>query len=275
MAVVFGGNDTAGDMGSFGKVALYDAQLRMTSPMYPLAIGLSQTVAFDADSRRLNIVDSGSSRQWLMTDFSITSNRLRELTLQENRQEQIASLMEQANQAIDDKDWNHLIDLCSRVLELDSNNVECYVRRGNAHFSLQHLDAALSDYDRALQIDPFNLFAPLQRTKVHILAKHFIEAEEDATHTIERVHLINRPPLPTGGFEFSRKIYDYALKISRNGQAEPWLLRSRIRLELGNFESARSDLEQAVQLGGENDETRALRAQLENAPTKTNIVNLK
>jgi tetratricopeptide (TPR) repeat protein len=45
------------------------------------------------------------------------------------------------------------IDTCTRLIDDKPDNVDCYVRRGDAYFKLHRFDAAVEDYTMAIELD--------------------------------------------------------------------------------------------------------------------------
>lgn len=262
LAVLFGSDDTAGSEGKMGGITLYNPELKPTSPMYPATIGFGLTLVYAADGKSLSLVGQAERRN-LITDFAATEKRLRELSRQEELRDQIYVLLEQVDREQNNRNWLKLIELCSAVLELDAKHVSCFIYRGNAYINLDQVDNAMNDYNKAFDLDPYNTFLPLLRTKAFIKAKHFEEAELEATRSIEQAHLLVRPPLLVGDAEkptqtSNKAIYNSLRAIANKGQAELWLLRARIRLELGKISEARSDLDEVARRGLVNKETEIL-----------------
>lgn len=56
------------------------------------------------------------------------------------------------------KDYKQAEKLCTKVLELDSNNVKALYRRAQAYIQLVDLDLAEIDIKKALEIDPHNRY---------------------------------------------------------------------------------------------------------------------
>ena len=59
--------------------------------------------------------------------------------------------------ALDNKDFNTAIKYCNEELKKNKRNVDCYVIRGSAYNQQGKVEAAVSDFKTAIQLDPTNL----------------------------------------------------------------------------------------------------------------------
>lgn len=91
--------------------------------------------------------------------------------------------------------------------------------------------------------------------------------KRDATIAIERARFATRPPMLVEGMAggvaaFNRTVRDAMLEIWKTLPVEPTMLRAKARIALGDAGGARRDLEAVKALDVDNEETKALWAQL-------------
>jgi tetratricopeptide (TPR) repeat protein len=107
-----------------------------------------------------------------------------------------------------------------KALQLQPDFPETYTQRGCAYLEWKTYDSAIADFDKAIALDPNYAYAFNHRGLAHASQGDRIEGIQDITHALEL----------------------------EPGYAEAYLNRGQIRLELGARESARIDLNTAVQL---------------------------
>ncbi|KAG7394987.1 hypothetical protein PHYBOEH_004389 [Phytophthora boehmeriae] len=101
----------------------------------------------------------------------------------------------------------------SRVLELDSNNVDALRLRGEALMHLAHYEDALMDFSRAVELDPDDFQVPMARAQLYRQQGDLKAAVEETTRVLR-----------TSGF-FINGLF----------------LRARLYEELGDVENAQKD----------------------------------
>jgi tetratricopeptide (TPR) repeat protein/Zn-dependent protease len=107
-----------------------------------------------------------------------------------------------------------------KALQLKPDSPETYTQRGCAYLEWKTYNPAIADFDKAIALDPNYAYAFNHRGLAHASQGDRIEGIQDITHALEL----------------------------EPGYAEAYLNRGQIRLELGARESARIDLNTAVQL---------------------------
>lgn len=75
------------------------------------------------------------------------------------------------------KDYKQAVNLCTKVLELDSRNVKALYRRAQAYINLSDLDLAEMDIKKALEVDPDNRDVKLEYRTLKEKMKEFNKKE--------------------------------------------------------------------------------------------------
>lgn len=70
--------------------------------------------------------------------------------------EEARSCARDAIDALDNKDYDKVIDCCSKVIQFDSRNAAAYNNRGIAYTHKCNFNAALCDFNKAVELDPAN-----------------------------------------------------------------------------------------------------------------------
>ncbi|WP_166362852.1 TIR domain-containing protein [Pseudomonas akapageensis] len=273
MAIVFGGANPFSYSDLTATLQLFDRELRAESPSYPLQIDMLKGLAFDKRHQRLSVIGEGE-RSWIDINLEKSINTIISMAEEQSRKEKIDQWLETADKARVEKNWPVMESLCTRVVEVDPDHEKCWIRRGNARLNQGNPKQALIDYERADRLEPFDAFVPLQRTKALIALRRYQDAENEASKAIERAYLAVRPPPfdnESALGNFNRSIAESTLRIARIGQAEPWVLRAQIRIELGKFEEARSDLDKVSELGLDNQLVRDLRQRAQQEQPTLNL----
>ena len=82
-------------------------------------------------------------------------------------------LMSKSNESNKEGDSKNAIKYCSKAIELDSTYVEAYFSRGTIKLNEFQFDEAISDFDRALNFEPFMEFALANRAFARIRKYQF------------------------------------------------------------------------------------------------------
>ncbi len=148
-------------------------------------------------------------------------------------------------------------------------DTELYVDRAGIHQSADSFDKALSDFNRAIALEPNNPLLYHYRAQFYyskINRKE--EALEDETKALaipNSAHNIGSYHLTRGSYALSLRQWQLAM-VDANGaiMADPdssygYRLRALINLAQGKFEAALIDLDKACQLRGVNDDLDYLR----------------
>jgi tetratricopeptide (TPR) repeat protein/SH3-like domain-containing protein len=156
--------------------------------------------------------------------------------------------------AYNDRDYAGAIASFTCVLAQDVENDYAYVMRGNAHYMLEQYDAALDDYNRALELETDNpAYLYFNRGTVYLALLDYAQAEIDLNQAIELNPndggtYNNRGNIYYAQGDYTRAIADYDLAIELpNGELYiPYYNRGIAYHELGNYQNAESDLTQSL-----------------------------
>jgi tetratricopeptide (TPR) repeat protein len=66
-----------------------------------------------------------------------------------------------------------------------SMRASCYLNRGEHHFNQKNYAAAVSDFSRAIEVQPFHAWYYLRRGVAHFYLKHYEQALDDFAKTVE------------------------------------------------------------------------------------------
>lgn len=87
--------------------------------------------------------------------------------------EKINKLMTKSSESNKEGDTKAALKYCSKAMELDSTYAEAYFSRGTIKLNDFQFDAAIADFDKALQIEPFMKFALANRAFARIRKYQF------------------------------------------------------------------------------------------------------
>jgi antitoxin component YwqK of YwqJK toxin-antitoxin module len=76
-------------------------------------------------------------------------------TIPDERYAKTGKLLKLAKSKIKEKDYEQVIRLCSKAIDIDSGYAEAYFIRGATEYELFSYDDAIADFDQALIIEPF------------------------------------------------------------------------------------------------------------------------
>uniref|UniRef100_A0A6V7KV69 BDBT FKBP like N-terminal domain-containing protein n=1 Tax=Bracon brevicornis TaxID=1563983 RepID=A0A6V7KV69_9HYME len=80
--------------------------------------------------------------------------------------------------------YEHAIDLCTKVLQRDENNVKALYRRGCAYGGLKNLEKAVADFQRAVEIEPNNTAA---KEKLRIYGEKWRIMKKESNDMVKRM----------------------------------------------------------------------------------------
>lgn len=96
----------------------------------------------------------------------------------DKRFEKITQLMKKSNESNQNDDRKSAIKYCDKALELDSEYAEAYFSRGTLKLNEMQFDEAITDFDKALKIEPFMTFAIANRAFARIRKYEFGDDRE-------------------------------------------------------------------------------------------------
>ena len=91
----------------------------------------------------------------------------------DKRLEKITQLMKKSNESNQNGDRKSAIKYCSKVIEIDSEYAEAYFSRGTLKLNEMQFDEAISDFDKAITIEPYMTFAIANRAFARIRRYEF------------------------------------------------------------------------------------------------------
>jgi tetratricopeptide (TPR) repeat protein len=154
----------------------------------------------------------------------------------------------------DMKKYDIVVEACTKAISLDSNYYNAYVMRGNAHDYLLQGESALSDYEKAIQLNPVEEYAYRELTTYYNKRQLY----NKAIATLNRFLVYHPEDIKTKGQVVLLKITtkDYlgaiadADKIIAKDPAIPdaYYLRGIAKDSLGRKGEACSDMETAEKM---------------------------
>lgn len=91
----------------------------------------------------------------------------------DKRIEKITQFMKKSNESNQNGDRKSAIKYCNKAIEIDSEYAEAYFSRGTLKLNEMQFDDAISDFDKALTIEPFMTFAIANRAFARIRKYEF------------------------------------------------------------------------------------------------------
>ena len=91
----------------------------------------------------------------------------------DKRLEKITQLMKKSNESNQNGDRKSAIKYCTKVIEIDSEYAEAYFSRGTLKLNEMQFDEAISDFDKAITIEPYMTFAIANRAFARIRRYEF------------------------------------------------------------------------------------------------------
>ena len=178
------------------------------------------------------------------------------------KQNEVIQLSAQADEAFQKNDFALALKDYSKVLELDSNNVVAYYARGWTQQRMGDDDAALADFDQAMQYCTNDLFLAglfLSRGEVNYRKKAFEPAVADCTQAIRtnpkfEEAYITRARIFNSMKRYDRAVIDCNMAIwLKPASAEAYYLRGQADENIQELGKALDDFDQAIHLNGTND----------------------
>jgi tetratricopeptide (TPR) repeat protein len=118
-------------------------------------------------------------------------------------------------------DYNRAISDFSRAIQLDPTYVLAYGRRGESHYGKHEYDLAMADYEKALKLDPQYWPAVVDRGRVY-------EEEGDVVRAFAE--------------------YDRAIKLAPDSAGSAYVSRGHLYELRGNHDRAFADFDQAIKI---------------------------
>lgn len=151
------------------------------------------------------------------------------------------------------------IEDCSRAIELEPDNPDSWVNRGNAYAKLGEKDAALADVSRAVEIDPKNPRYWADRAEIFAQVGNLEAAIEELSVAIE-LDPENSEYWWTRGWHLleidhpEAAIADFDQAISlRPDEIIAYIGRAHTHVRLGDIDAALQDLGNAIRVDPQHD----------------------
>jgi tetratricopeptide (TPR) repeat protein len=151
-------------------------------------------------------------------------------------------------------DYDSAISEYDRAIQLNPNNIEAYTYRGNAYDSKGDIDRAISDFDQAIQLDPSYGKAYINRGVAYIVKGDLDRAISDLNKAIQLdpssyAAYSNRGSAYQEKGDLDHAISDYDQSIQLNpNDATTFYNRGVAYHNKGDLDHAIRDYDQAIQL---------------------------
>ena len=141
-----------------------------------------------------------------------------------------------------------------RAIQLDPDNVTAYVNRGTVNIELGQYKEAVSDFDEAIRLNPSYADAYVNRGTVNIELGQYKEAVSDFDEAI-RLNpsyadaYVNRGTVNIELGQYRAAIADFnRALLMQPNDAKAYINRGTVNIELGQYKEAVSDFDEAIRL---------------------------
>ncbi len=144
------------------------------------------------------------------------------------------------------------------AIELNPQSAIAYARRGNAYREKQKLDWAIKDLDKAIELDPQLAFAYFRRGTAYSQKGEYDKGISDLSKAVELNPKDAKPYVNRGlcyyhKGDYDKAIADYDKAIELNREfAYPYNNRGLAYEKKGNFDQAVADLKKALEIDPES-----------------------
>ncbi len=114
------------------------------------------------------------------------------------------------------KDYELAYEEITKAIEIDPNNPEIYITRGDISDGKGNIGIALDDYDKAVSVGPKNVTAYIKRGKANVKMTFMDKALEDFNTALKLDPENGKAYIARGEYYKSGKEYDKALKDYEN-----------------------------------------------------------
>ena len=153
------------------------------------------------------------------------------------------------------KAWKGSVTLWTDVIRKYPDEVpDAYNNRGLAFFSQERMEEALTDYNRAIQLDSTYYLPILNRGTFYLSVGNLDQALKDLNKGLELAPNYEKGYINRGGVylkmeQFEDAIRDYDKVLEMNPEiAQIYYLRGYAKMSLGRYPEALEDLNTAIQL---------------------------
>ncbi|MGB4897884.1 MAG: tetratricopeptide repeat protein [Ignavibacteria bacterium] len=140
------------------------------------------------------------------------------------------------------------------LIRQDTTNPGPYLDRGNHFQNIKMYVEAIRDYDKYIQLNPYNQSAYMNRGNAHERLQHFDQALRDYDKVLElkpddTIAHFNKGVVYDYLGRFDLAVQEYSLAISKDPRlAKAYYNRGISNEQLGNLERSRDDWQMAIQL---------------------------
>ncbi len=164
------------------------------------------------------------------------------------------SMLQSAVQLHEAGNNEQALETLNNMLKADANNPLAYDLRGTIYTASKDYDRALSDYDRAIELEPSFAQAYYNRGRIYSLLKRYDEALADLQMSakLDPATFGYRANGNIGLVYFKQGQYDKALAAfdssvaSKDAAADAFYLRGETYTALGKYEAAIADYQSAI-----------------------------
>ena len=202
---------------------------------------------------------NSDSEKEFRTEFLELDSRVEQIEKSKSEKELTAEdYFRIGNRAHDEKDYDKAISDYSKAIELNPNFVEAYSNRGVAFAYKKDYDKAILDYSKAIELNPEYAKAYSNRGNAFAYKKDYDKAISDYNKAIElnpedAEAYNNRGNAFANQIDYDKAISDYNKAIELNPEdAEAYYNRGTTFADQKDYDKAISDYSKAIELNPED-----------------------
>jgi WD40 repeat protein len=207
-------------------------------------------LGFSGDASKLiSLDDSGEVREWIVgTKELVTIARARSRAPDLNAEGE--RFLQDGRRFANVKDWQSAENAYTAALDLRPDDDGALTARGNLRLQRRALAEAISDYDRAIELAPYNEIHYYNRGKARLNTEDWPGAEVDFSRALDLFYTMLRPTILIAEFvPMVRESIRSSQIAHQFARAELLGLRGMARAKLGHFQAAIADFSEAIQTG--------------------------
>jgi tetratricopeptide (TPR) repeat protein len=173
--------------------------------------------------------------------------------------QEVLSLIVESKIYFEREKFSDALIMINEALTIDGNNAEAHYIKGNINFAMNKYQEADKDYTKALQIK--NAYPEALSGKILALAqigstKEALELAENAIKgsPSDPLYHYSRGMVHNAREKYAKAIddFDNALKLQFDDEFKLFLYRGVAKLNLGEFNGAKEDLDMAIETNGKS-----------------------